>query len=118
MKRIFHASVAAAAFALLAGGAMAQSAAPAGDTAATPPAANAPAATTPGTIHQSKELGEIKQTPAEKKAAHEKKEHVTSTSKSGVKHTAKQQTAAAPKAGKHVEKNADDAVASQPAKKL
>jgi hypothetical protein len=110
MKRIFHASVAAAAFALLAGGAMAQTAAPVTDAPATAPGTS--------TAHQGKELGEMKQTPAEKKAEHEKKQSVAPTAKSGAKHTAKQQSAAATKPGKHVEKNANDAVASEPAKKL
>ena len=110
MKRILHASVAAAALAFLAGGATAQTAAPVTD---------APVAT-PGTsaAHQGKELGELKQTPAEKKAEHDKKQTVAPTAKSGAKHTAKQQSTVAPKAGKHVEKNATDAVASEPAKKL
>jgi hypothetical protein len=105
MKHILHACVAAAALALLAGGAMAQTAAPVAD---------APAAAGTSTVHQGKELGQMKQTPAEKKAAHEKKK----TAKNGAKHAAKQQSAAAPKAGKHVEKNGTDAVASEPAKKL
>jgi hypothetical protein len=104
MKHILHACVAAAALALLAGGAVAQTAAPAAD---------APAAAGTSTAHQGKELGQMKQTPAEKKAAHEKK-----TAKNGAKHAAKQPNAVAPKAGKHVEKNGVDAVASEPAKKL
>jgi hypothetical protein len=108
MKRIFQVSVAAAALALLGGVATAQTAAPAVDAPATTQGTS--------TVHQGKELGEIKQTPAEKKAEHEKKQDVMPSAKSVTKHTAKQQSAAAaPKAGKHVEKNA---VTSEPAKKL
>jgi hypothetical protein len=108
MKRIFHASAAALALALLAGTASAQTAAPAADT----PAAS------DSTTHHGKDLGEMKATPAEKKAAHDKKQHVTSTAKRDSKQAAKQPNAAAPKASKHVEKNATDSNVSEPAKKL
>ena len=108
MKHVFHAAAAAAVLALVAGNAMAQTTTPA-------PATNAPAASAPATT---KELGEMKQTPAEKKAEHDKNRRSATGNRSAKHVKKKQQSAAAPEAGKHVDKKVGDGVASEPAKKL